>query len=85
MSRDEIMAAVKRKAAAIIRGLQPDSIDSSKSLKHYGATSLDLVEIVSGLMRELRARVPRSELAKIDTIDGLVDLLHRTLAEQGAK
>jgi acyl carrier protein len=85
MSRDEIMAAVKRKAAAIIRGLQPDSIDPSKSLKHYGATSLDLVEIVSGLMRELRARVPRSELAKIDTIDGLVDLLHRTLAEQGAK
>ena len=85
MSRDEIMVAVKRKAAAIIPNLQADSIDPSKSLKHYGATSLDLVEIVSGLMRELRAKVPRSELVKVDTIGGLVDLLHRTLAGQAAK
>lgn len=85
MVRDDIMVAVKRKAAQIVPNLNPESLDSSKSFKDYGATSLDLVEIVSGLMRELRAKVPRSELSKVNTIGSLVDLLHKTLAEQQVK
>jgi acyl carrier protein len=82
MSRDEIMVAVKQKVVAIIPNLQLDSLDPSKSLEEYGATSLDLVEIISELMRELRAKVPRSEVTDVSTIDDIVDLLHKTLEHQ---
>ncbi|WP_426419356.1 phosphopantetheine-binding protein [Bradyrhizobium genosp. A] len=82
MSRDEIMIAVKQKVVAIIPNLELGSLDPSKPLEEYGGTSLDLVEIISELMRELRAKVPRSEITDINTIDDIVDLLHKTLAHQ---
>nr|AIR74924.1 acyl carrier protein [Chondromyces crocatus] len=52
------------------------SLDTSQSLAFYGASSLDIVEIVSGAMRELRIKVPRTELAKLKCIDDLVNLFH---------
>jgi acyl carrier protein len=51
-------------------------------MKELGANSLDIVEVVSCAMRELKVKVPRSELSKLTNVDGLVDLLHRT-ATQG--
>jgi acyl carrier protein len=52
--------------------LKTTEIDPAKSMVDYGANSLDLVEIVSKTMRELRIKVPRDELAVIKNIDGLV-------------
>jgi acyl carrier protein len=55
-----------------------------KSMKELGANSLDMVEIVSCAMRELKVKVPRAELAKLTNIGGLVDLLHdAVIAKQG--
>jgi acyl carrier protein len=45
-------------------------------MKDLGANSLDIVEVVSLSMREIRVKVPRSELNKLTDIGGLVDLLH---------
>ena len=45
-------------------------------MKDLGANSLDIVEVVSRSMRELKVKVPRAELAKLTNIDGLVDLLY---------
>ena len=45
-------------------------------MKDYGANSLDIVEVVSGAMRELKVKVPRTELNKLTNVDGLVGLLH---------
>ena len=45
-------------------------------MKDYGANSLDIVEVVSGAMRELKVKVPRTELNKLTNLDGLVGLLH---------
>ncbi|TXN17236.1 acyl carrier protein [Methylobacterium sp. WL122] len=78
MNRDEVLDLVKRKASEIIPDLDPASIEGSRSLQEYGASSLDLVELVSAMMRELKVKIPRSELANIKTIDGLVDLLLRS-------
>ncbi|WP_082483667.1 phosphopantetheine-binding protein [Methylobacterium sp. Leaf87] len=75
MDRQEILDLVKTKASEIIPDLDPGSIDSSKSLQEYGASSLDLVELVSAMMRELKVKIPRSELSTIKTVDALVDLL----------
>jgi len=49
------------------------TIDTSKSMKDYGANSLDIIEVVSSSMRELAIKIPRSELADISTIDQLAD------------
>jgi acyl carrier protein len=51
-------------------------------MKDLGASSLDLVEIVSLSMRELKVKVPRSELATLNNIGGLVDLLYRVSLEK---
>ncbi|MFT3699917.1 MAG: phosphopantetheine-binding protein [Kofleriaceae bacterium] len=77
MTKDQILAVVKKHLVATIDGLREDQIDPTKSMKELGANSLDIVEIVSVSMRELKVKVPRSELSKLTNIGGLVDLLHQ--------
>ena len=84
MTRQDILDVVKKHMADVIDGVDADAVDSSKSMKELGANSLDIVEVVSCSMRELRVKVPRSELSKLTTIDGLVDLLHETVKANGS-
>ena len=83
MTRDQVVAIVKKHLADAVDGLAAESIDTSKSMKEIGANSLDIVEVVSSSMRELKVKVPRAELAKLTNIDGLVDLLVQKLSEKG--
>jgi acyl carrier protein len=85
MTRDEILALAKQKASEIVPDLELSQLDTSRSLKDYGASSLDLVEITSALMRDLRIKVPRAELNTVSNIDGLVDLLDRIANAPGTK
>ena len=50
-----------------------NGMDLNKILADYSANSLDIVEIVSSTMRELRIKIPRTELSDIANISGLVD------------
>ena len=84
MTRDEVLNVVKKHMGEVVDGLNPDVIDPAKSMKDLGANSLDIVEVVSCSMRELRVKVPRSELSKLTNIDGLVDLLHDTVKGKGS-
>ncbi|HEY4059909.1 MAG TPA: phosphopantetheine-binding protein [Kofleriaceae bacterium] len=74
---------VKKHLMQTVDGLEESAIDGDKSMKELGANSLDIVEIVSVSMRELKVKVPRSELSKLTNISGLVDLLH-TVSTQSA-
>ena len=76
MTREEVHADVARQLAASVDGLDVASIDPQRSMKDYGANSLDIVEVVSGAMRELKVKVPRTELNKLTNLDGLVGLLY---------
>jgi acyl carrier protein len=76
MTREEVLAVVARHLASSVDGLDPSKIDPQRSMKDYGANSLDIVEVVSGAMRELKVKVPRTELNKLTNLDGLVNLLH---------
>jgi acyl carrier protein len=76
MTKEHIYAVVKKHLMQTVDGLEDSSIDLTKSMKDLGANSLDIVEIVSVSMRELKVKVPRSELSKLSNIGGLVDLLH---------
>lgn len=84
MTKDQIFAVVKKHLLATIDGLKDEQVDQSKSMKDLGANSLDIVEIVSVSMRELKVKVPRSELSKLTNIGGLVDLLHDVATKQVA-
>ncbi len=84
MTRDEIMVVVKKHLCEAVEGLTPEAIDPAKSMKDLGANSLDIVEIVSSSMREIKVKIPRSELAKLTNLDALVDLLHTTAAGKSA-
>jgi acyl carrier protein len=76
VTKEHIYAVVKKHVLQALDGLDESRIDLSKSMKDLGATSLDIVEIVSLSMRELKVKVPRNELSKLTNIGGLVDLLH---------
>ena len=83
MTREDVLAVVVKHLANAVDGLDTASIDPTRSLKEYGANSLDVVEVVSGAMRELKVKVPRAELNKLTNIDGLVSLLHETKSGVG--
>lgn len=76
VSREHVLAVVKKHVMATVEGMPEEAFDPSKSMKDLGANSLDMVEVVSCAMRELKVKVPRSEMSKLTNVDGLVDLLH---------
>lgn len=73
MEREEILGVVIKHIRQNVADLADDEIDPGKSMVDYGAGSLDIVEVVSASMRELRIKIPRTELADLQNIDQLVD------------
>jgi len=82
MQREHISSVVIKHLLDAVDDLDPAHIDTSRSMKDLGANSLDIVEVVSRTMRELKIKVPRSELAKLSDIDGLVGLLYEVAQAQ---
>jgi acyl carrier protein len=78
MTREQVLSVVKKHLLEGVDGLEDAQIDTTKSMKDLGANSLDIVEVVSRSMRELKIKVPRTELAKLTNVDGLVDMLLAT-------
>lgn len=78
MNRQLVLDTVLKQLCHVVENVDPSSIDPSRSMKDYGANSLDLVEVVSATMRELRVKIPRAALGKVNNIDGLVDLIWET-------
>lgn len=84
MTSEDVFEVVKKHLLDICEDIEPSAVTPGASMKDLGASSLDIVEVVSCSMRELRVRVPRSELSKLTDIGGLADLLQRTLDEKVA-
>lgn len=73
MTKQEVIQVIKSNIVDNLDDIEEGAIDVSKSMKDYGANSLDIIEVVSSSMRELNIKIPRSELADISTIDELAD------------
>lgn len=82
MTKDEIAAVIKKHIADNIDDIEIDKIDTSKTMKDYGANSLDMIEVVSSSMRELNIKIPRSSLVDINNIDALTDLFYQHAQSQ---
>ena len=77
MTRDDILNTVKHHIKEILEDVDVDALDCDRSMKDYNANSLDVIEIISGAMRELKLKVPREELEEVRTVNQLVDVFFR--------
>lgn len=75
MTREHVLKVVSKHLMDAVDGLEESKIDPARSMKDLGANSLDIVEVVSRSMRELKVKVPRSELSKLTNINELVETL----------
>ena len=82
MNNEDIFAIIKRYLCEIVEEIDPNTVSAEKSMKDLGASSLDIVEVVSCTMRELRVRIPRGELSKLKDIGGLVEMLQTEVAKK---
>ncbi len=73
MTREQVIEVIKKNIVENLDDLEESDIDPKKSMKDYGANSLDMIEVVSTSMRELNIKIPRAELADIVNIDQLAD------------
>jgi acyl carrier protein/polyketide biosynthesis acyl carrier protein len=73
MTKQEVIDVIKKNIVDNLDDIELDQIDPSKTMKDYGANSLDIIEVVSCSMRDLDIKIPRSELADIGNIDQLAD------------
>ena len=73
MTKNEIVEVIKQNIVENLDDVTAEEIKIEKSMKDYGANSLDMIEVVSCSMRELNIKIPRAELADIQNIDALAD------------
>lgn len=72
MTKEEVFDVLKKHILDQLEDeVEEEDIDPEKSMLDLGANSLDIVEIVTNTMRELKIKIPRDELAKINNISGL--------------
>ena len=76
MTKDEIIDVIKKNIVENLDDVEADAIDPQRTMKDYGANSLDMIEVVSCSMRELNIKIPRSELADLKNIAELADKFH---------
>lgn len=84
-TREKVLDVVLHHLRETVEELEDVEIDPARSMKDLGANSLDMVEVVSCSMRELKVKIPRSELNSLENVDQLVDLLHQTATGQTAE
>ncbi len=73
MTKEEVIDVISKNIVENLDDMEDQKIDPQKSMKDYGANSLDMIEVVSTSMRELKVKIPRTELADIKNIDELAD------------
>jgi acyl carrier protein len=80
MTRAEIFQVVKANIERIVEGVDGSRVMEDVSMNELGADSLQVVEVVSRSMKELKLKVPRTELSKAQNLRDLVDLFEKAAA-----
>jgi acyl carrier protein len=80
VTRDEMFAVVKSNIQEIVEGTKGLDIKETDSMRDYGADSLEIVEVVSRSMKDLRIKVPRTELSGAKSLKELLDLFEKFAA-----
>jgi acyl carrier protein len=75
MKQEEVLALVIKNVKATVPSLAETKIDLDVPYRQLDINSLDIAEIVSKTVRELKVQVPRTELAKLTTARQLVEII----------
>lgn len=75
MTYEEIFEVVKRNMVDVLDDIDISKVEPQKSMKDYGADSLEMVEIVSRTVKELRIKAPRTEITAAKNLDGFIQVL----------
>jgi acyl carrier protein len=75
MDRTEVLDIVINNLRRNVDGIDDIEIDPQNSMAQYGASSLDIVEVVSASLRDLDIDIPRTKMAHLKNIGQLADLL----------
>jgi len=85
MTRSEIWAIVLANIHKIVEESRGTTVTEEMSMRDLGADSLQIVEVVSRSMKELRLKVPRTDLMSARNLKDLVDLFEKAAAHPTAK
>lgn len=80
VTRDEMFVVVKSNIQEIVEGAKGVEIKETDSMRDYGADSLEIVEVVSRSMKDLKIKVPRTELSGAKSLKDLLDLFEKFAA-----
>jgi acyl carrier protein len=82
VTREQIFAVVRKNIVNIVEGVSEDAVSEEISMRDLGADSLQIVEVVSRSMKELRLKVPRTELSRATNLRELLDLFEKAAARR---
>src|SRR5688572_15376094 len=82
MNRSEMLNVVKANILKIVEDVDESQISEDVSMRDLGADSLQIVEVVSRSMKELRLKVPRTDLSKARNLKQLLDLFEKAAAQE---
>ncbi len=85
MKREEMFGVVRSQIQKVIEGAKGKEILETHSMRDFGADSLEIVEVVSRSMKELKIKVPRTELSTAKDLKDLLDLFEKAAAAAPAK
>ena len=74
MDRQKVLNIMLRHLANNVQGIDPKAVDPVHSMGDYGATSLDMLEVVAAAGEELDVRIPRTKLSRCRSLNEVVDL-----------
>lgn len=78
MTRQHIFSVLKSNMEKVVEGARGKEVAETQSLlKDFGADSLEVVEVVSRTMKELKVKIPRTALSEAKNIGQLLDLFER--------
>ena len=78
-----MFAIVKGNIREIVEGAKDVEIREDQSMRDLGADSLEIVEVVSRSMKQLRLKVPRTQLSGATNLKDLLDLFEKSAAANG--
>ncbi len=82
MTREEIFSVIQSNMRTIIPGANGQEIIDTKSMRDYGADSLEMVEVVSRSMKQLKIKVPRARLVPVTNLKELIDVFAEEAVKQ---
>jgi acyl carrier protein len=86
MTQDEIRDAVLRAIRRVAPEVEPDEIDPAVSLRdQLDIDSMDFLNIVIGIDKELGVEIPEQDYPLVTTLDGCVSYIEAELRREAGK